>query len=475
MATGADPHAAVAGPGTPPSDSPVGAKKAGPGAAAWKRPGAAAAPAALAVGNPIMDAATWPALPGLSSPPPPAAGPAAKASPKAASPASTGAVMSPVSLGGPATPDANHGNEVPVRSPAARRALVMPAPEGLEKSAPAPEPSPVYMPNARSTGGDPHQNGRFGSYPHGRGGSYGGNRRGNGGGGGRREHHGGFDGSRRGGGRRDGHGPVHQQRGHQPAYIRAPPPLAVVAGAPPPPPPFVSPATPQTPPYGPPMGFPADMAPHVYYFAAPASEGLQGLPFVPHPASPQAILFDPARKDLLLQIEYYFSDANLCKDTFLRKHMDDHGWVPLSLIASFRQVKKMTENMANNIQFILDTVLLSTVVEVQGDKLRRRGTWENWLLPKPNPNYSAGSSSASLSPVTSNIDSLSSQFYSVGLEGASYHANTQGMPGEALLARSATSGSLGYHAPTLGGPHNNGSGPLFGPKSARNLLRSDTF
>lgn len=108
----------------------------------------------------------------------------------------------------------------------------------------------------------------------------------------------------------------------------------------------------------------------------------------------------------------------------------------------------------------------------QGDKLRKRGTWGNWLLPKPN--QYAGSSSGLLSPVTSSIDSLVSQFHS-GLEGATYHSNMQGMPGEALLTRSATSVSLGYQAPTLSGIHNNGSGPLFGPKAARNLLRSDTF
>ncbi|OEL38951.1 hypothetical protein BAE44_0000020 [Dichanthelium oligosanthes] len=446
MATSADPHAAVAGAGTPPSDSPVGAKKAGAAAAAWKRPGGAAVPAPVAVENSIIDADSWPALPGLASPPPPAPLPAAKASPKAASPASTGAVISPVSLGNSGAPDANPGNEAPVRNPVARRALVMPAADGLEKSAPATEPSPAYVPNAWSNGGDPHyQNGRFGSHTHGRGGGYGGgNRRGNGGGGGRRgnEHHGGFDGPRRGGGRRDGHGPVHQQRGHQPTYIRAPPALAVVAGAPPPPPPFVSPTTPQTPPYGAPMGFP-DIASHVYYFAP--TEGIQGLPFVPHLTSPQAILVDPLQIELLEQIDYYFSDDNLCKDTYLRQHMDDQGWVPLSLIAGFRK----------------------------GDKLRRRGTWENWLLPKPN--YSAGSSSVPLSPVTSNIDSLVSQFHSVGLEGAIYHANMQGMPGEALLTRSVTSVNLGYHAPTLGGLHNNESGALFGPKAARNLLRSDTF
>jgi la-related protein 1 len=48
------------------------------------------------------------------------------------------------------------------------------------------------------------------------------------------------------------------------------------------------------------------MAPQVYYYAAPTSEGIQGLPFMPHPASPQAVLIDPFRKGLLDQIEYYF-------------------------------------------------------------------------------------------------------------------------------------------------------------------------
>lgn len=88
MATSADPHAAMAVAGKPPSDSPVGPKKAGAGAAPWKLPAGTTVPDTEAVESPIIDADSWPALPGLASPPPPAAGPTAKASPKAASPAS---------------------------------------------------------------------------------------------------------------------------------------------------------------------------------------------------------------------------------------------------------------------------------------------------------------------------------------------------------------------------------------------------
>ncbi|KAM0892259.1 hypothetical protein ACQ4PT_025848 [Festuca glaucescens] len=563
MASVAEPRAAVAGAGSPPpSLSPVAAKRA------WKRPENGPAPVLAAPGNPIMDAESWPALPGQLSPAPTIP---PKASPKATAPPhclihlvpcqfdfvpsdeivlsccgdywSQEAAITPVSLGSSGVKD---GDEALLRSPPVRRALVMPAGDGLVTRAPAPELSPVYSPNGRSSGGglvmpagdglvarapapelspvyspngrssggglvmpagdglvarapapelspvyspngrsngggDHNQNGRFGSHPHGRNGSYGGgNRRGNGGRHGH-EHQGGFDGPRRGGGRRDGHGPGHQQRGHQPSYIRAPsPPLAVIAAAPPPPP-FVGSANPQTPPYGAPMGFP-DMAPHLYYFAMPTSDGLQALPFVPPPPTPPAMLISPLeqlQRELLVQIEYYFSDENLCKDIYLRQHMDGQGWVPVSLIAGFNQVQKFlhrigqVKKLADNLQFILDTILLSTVVEVQGDKIRRRARWEIWLLRRSN--YSAGNSSGLFSPVTSNIDSLASQFQSVGLEGTTYHPSMQGMAGGALLTRSTTSASIGYQAPTFEGLHSNGSGPIFGQNTARSLLRSDTF
>lgn len=179
-------------------------------------------------------------------------------------------VISPVSLDTSGALDATLDKDALISILPVRRVLMMPpGDDGTEMHAPIPELSPGYSPNTRSNGtGVHHQNGRLGSHPHGRGGTYGGgSRRGNGGGGSRHghEHHGGSDGQRRGGGRRDAHGPGHQHRVHQPSYIRAPTPLAVLAAAPPAPP-FAGPATPQTPsygstapqtpPYGAPMGFP---------------------------------------------------------------------------------------------------------------------------------------------------------------------------------------------------------------------------
>ncbi|PWA71979.1 RNA-binding protein Lupus La [Artemisia annua] len=56
--------------------------------------------------------------------------------------------------------------------------------------------------------------------------------------------------------------------------------------------------------------------------------GTPGTMFMPRMDQP---LHDP----ILKQIGYYFSDDNLVKDNFLRPHMDEEEWVPLTLIAGF--------------------------------------------------------------------------------------------------------------------------------------------
>lgn len=68
---------------------------------------------------------------------------------------------------------------------------------------------------------------------------------------------------------------------------------------------------------------------------------------------------------------------NLCKDIFLRSKMDDQGFIPISVIANFNRVRMLTEDRT----VILDALQKSSVVELQGDKVRRRHGWVNWLLP----------------------------------------------------------------------------------------------
>ncbi|KAK8694536.1 hypothetical protein V6N13_072085 [Hibiscus sabdariffa] len=142
--------------------------------------------------------------------------------------------------------------------------------------------------------------------------------------------------------------------------------------------PFIAP--PPVQPFGSPMGFP-ELASQVYFIPAPPPESLRGVSFV----APMPPVFFPAREppDHQLhvkignQIDYYFSNENLIKDIYLRQNMDDQGWVPLKLIASFRKVSLLTDN----IQLIRDVLQSSTVVEVQGEKVRKRIDWMKWIMP----------------------------------------------------------------------------------------------
>ncbi|CAJ0904126.1 5949_t:CDS:2, partial [Entrophospora sp. SA101] len=85
---------------------------------------------------------------------------------------------------------------------------------------------------------------------------------------------------------------------------------------------------------------------------------------------------------VLQQIEYYFSIENLCKDIYLRNNMDSEGYVDISLLAGFNRVKALTLEE----EIIREALLNSHIVEVKGDKVRKRDEWGFWLLPKQGDN-----------------------------------------------------------------------------------------
>ncbi|KAE8720347.1 peroxidase 64-like [Hibiscus syriacus] len=133
--------------------------------------------------------------------------------------------------------------------------------------------------------------------------------------------------------------------------------------------------------FGTPMGF-HEYSTQFYLIPAPHQESCRGVPFfqpMPPMFLPPDLQYQQLYTKILNQINYYFSNENLIKDTFLRQNMDDQGWVPIKLIASFRKVVVLT----NNIQIIVDALKNSTVVEVQGDKMRRRNDWKRWVPPPP--------------------------------------------------------------------------------------------
>lgn len=67
---------------------------------------------------------------------------------------------------------------------------------------------------------------------------------------------------------------------------------------------------------------------------------------IPPPISPKQ---DP-QQALIQQIDYYFSLENLIKDLYLRKNMDNEGWVNLKLILDFKRVKIIINGLLNGLE-----------------------------------------------------------------------------------------------------------------------------
>ncbi|KAL2258760.1 hypothetical protein VTK26DRAFT_7799 [Humicola hyalothermophila] len=102
-------------------------------------------------------------------------------------------------------------------------------------------------------------------------------------------------------------------------------------------------------------------------------------PYPPYIYSP---IFDPNIPILKAQIEYYLSVENLCKDYYLRQHMDGQGFVHLSTIAGFKRMKAITEDMellrlACSLSDQLEFVIGDDGVE----RLRLREKWPLFTLP----------------------------------------------------------------------------------------------
>ncbi|GAB4859275.1 hypothetical protein Ancab_010736 [Ancistrocladus abbreviatus] len=140
------------------------------------------------------------------------------------------------------------------------------------------------------------------------------------------------------------------------------------------------------------VGGPTFSGPSYYLPAAPPGSVVPPFAprFLPHPINPLLPMLSPEtmalRDNIVKQIEYYFSDENLLTDLYLISQMDDQGWVPISTIAEFKRVKRMS----TDILFILDALQSSGAVEVQGQMVRKRDNWSKYavgsvgrvLLPK---------------------------------------------------------------------------------------------
>lgn len=141
------------------------------------------------------------------------------------------------------------------------------------------------------------------------------------------------------------------------------------------------------PPFGPyvqPYAYPADVQAYSFYVTQ-VEQQFQNMHLVQQ-MQPLVAQQDQLslQQDIQRQIEHYFSTNNLCHDTYLRERMDDEGWVPIDLIATFPRCTRFTM-LGVDTNYILDSLRGSELLEVQGNNIRRRNDWGAWLLRRAPP------------------------------------------------------------------------------------------
>ncbi|KAK9670658.1 hypothetical protein RND81_13G215900 [Saponaria officinalis] len=174
-------------------------------------------------------------------------------------------------------------------------------------------------------------------------------------------------------------------------FVR-PPPVSAPFVHPPPLQPFINPTMPDLP----------------IFYLPPGMQFVAPVPQMYYPA-PDPELYS----EILKQINYYFSNENLVRDTYLRGKMDDNGWIGVDVISNFNKVKSLT----NDTFQILEAVRSSSVVEVQGDKIRRRDDWMRWIMP---PSVQPSTLSDLQSPKGPPISAVTDGIQSVSLDGKTY-------------------------------------------------------
>ncbi|KAG9408227.1 hypothetical protein AC1031_021472 [Aphanomyces cochlioides] len=120
------------------------------------------------------------------------------------------------------------------------------------------------------------------------------------------------------------------------------------------------------------------------------------LPKDPPPPTPSEM------DQIVQQIAFYFSEANLQRDLFLRNRMDVQGFVYVSVVLNFNRVKAMTQfqktslDMLQLIQSLEQSPTLDVHVKRRTDgsvdpefarlaKVRPAKNWTRWLPAKPLP------------------------------------------------------------------------------------------
>ncbi|MCJ1420880.1 hypothetical protein MMC32_007239 [Xylographa parallela] len=82
-----------------------------------------------------------------------------------------------------------------------------------------------------------------------------------------------------------------------------------------------------------------------------------------------------------MQMEYYFSLDNLCKDMFLRKHMDSQGFVFLTVLVKFNRIRQLTSDLELIRYVCRNSELIDIQTGIDGvDRVRKADGWQQWVL-----------------------------------------------------------------------------------------------
>jgi la-related protein 1 len=110
-------------------------------------------------------------------------------------------------------------------------------------------------------------------------------------------------------------------------------------------------------------------------FDYPPPQSMTAVPYTSYIDYPSLIAM------VTMQIEYYFSIDNLCKDVYLRKHMDSQGFVFLNFIAGFKRIQSLTQEFETLRFACQESEIVDFVRGDDGfDRLRRKEGWEKWVL-----------------------------------------------------------------------------------------------